>query len=198
MSSIPAPARERGRIAPAKLAHIVLRTTFERFAALVAWYKTVLEAKAAFENAAISFMTYDEEHHRLAIVAIPGLGEKVTHSVGVDHVAFTYASLPDLVATYERLKAEGITPRTVIHHGPTMSLYYLDPDRNQVELQIDVFEKLEDAATFLASGHFEKNPIGAVFDFEDICRRYHDGEPVEELIRPIEGPIPGPDAFGEH
>lgn len=194
-SAIPSPARTRGKVAPSRMAHFVLRTTPERFQAVVSWYKTVLEAEPAFENPFACFMTYDEEHHRIAVIAVPGLGERVNDTIGVDHVAFTYAGLADLVATFERLKTLGISPETVIHHGPTMSLYYLDPDRNQIELQIDVFEG---AAEFLESEHFAKNPIGTLFDMDDLCRRYHAGEPIETLTRPIEGPIPGAETFGEH
>lgn len=196
--SFPQTAAARGRVAPAKFAHTVLRTTPERFPALVAWYKTVLECMPAFENPFLSFMTYDEEHHRIAIAALPGLRDRPANAVGLDHLAFTYAGLPELVHTYERLRKEGLAPSTAIHHGPTLSLYYLDPDRNQVELLIDVLTTPEELTRFFESGHFTTNPIGVLFDMDELCKRFHAGEPVEELIRPIEGPLPGPDAFAEH
>jgi hypothetical protein len=33
-------------------------------------------------------MTYDEEHHRIAFAAVPGLVEKLKNSAGLDHLAF--------------------------------------------------------------------------------------------------------------
>ena len=194
--SAPKPARERGKIAPVKFAHCVLRT--QQLERMVDWYKTVLEAEAVVENAFVCFMTYDDEHHRIAIAQLPQLVERPLHAIGVDHIAFTYEGLDDLLETYCRLKDQGITPSTTIHHGPTLSMYYLDPDRNQVELQIDVFESFEESMAWLASSQFQQNPIGVLFDADDLVKRWREGEAVSELQKPIEGPLPGPDAFAAH
>jgi catechol-2,3-dioxygenase len=58
---------------------------------MVEWYKTVLNAEVLFENDFLVFLTYDEEHHRIAFAAIPGLVEKPKHSAGLDHLAFFYS-----------------------------------------------------------------------------------------------------------
>jgi catechol-2,3-dioxygenase len=195
--SIPKTATDRGKIAPVKLAHVVLRTQPERVAELSAWYQAVLEADVVFGNPFLQFLTYDDEHHRIAIVAGPGLAERPVSTVGVDHVAFSYAGLRDLVQTYERLKAQGIEPAICIHHGPTLSMYYRDPDRNQVELQIDVFETHAEIDAYLKSA-FQKNPIGVQFDPDDLVERFHAGVPEAELMQPLEGPPPAPDAAPPH
>src|SRR3546814_2197885 len=52
-------------ISPQRLAHFVLRTS--RFEELVDWYQTVLGATSAFKNEMLAFLSYDEEHHRVAI-----------------------------------------------------------------------------------------------------------------------------------
>src|SRR6202022_109766 len=127
------------RISPAKLSHAVLRTNHLK--EMVEWYKTVLNAEVLYQNDFLVFMTYDEEHHRIALVAVPGLVDKPKNSAGLDHLAFFYSTIGDWIGTYERLKAAGITPRVPIHHGLTMSLYYRDPDDNGVELSIDNVEK---------------------------------------------------------
>src|SRR5215469_12311664 len=133
IARMPMTAKERGKVAPAKLAHIVLRATPERARLLAGWYKTVLEGEATFENEQIAFITYDSEHHRVAVVGVPGVKPHLDGHAGLHHVAFTYYSLADLVHTYERLKAVGIRPQFCINHGPTTSMYFLDPDKNQVE-----------------------------------------------------------------
>ena len=108
----------------------------------------------------LAFMTYDDEHHRIAIAAVPGLEDKPCHSVGLDHLAYTYANLGDLIYTYERLKQAGIMPVVTINHGPTTSMYYRDPDGNRVELQIDNFDTVEELKGFFHSDAMQKNPIG--------------------------------------
>ena len=57
--------------------------------------------------------------------------------IGVDHVAYTYASLNDLLENYAQLKEKGIRPYWCVHHGITVSMYYADPDGNQMEFQVD-------------------------------------------------------------
>jgi len=54
------------QIVPQKLAHVVIRTS--RFAEMLDWYRTVFHAKTSFENPVIAFLTYDDEHHRIALL----------------------------------------------------------------------------------------------------------------------------------
>src|SRR5262245_27214823 len=114
-------AADRGIVKPQKLAHFVRRTA--RFDELVRWYCTVLGAEVVHSDGVLAFLTYDDEHHRIAIAGIPGLEEQSPMAVGTDHIAFTYEDLGDLFQTYRRLKAAGIEPYWCINHGPTISLY---------------------------------------------------------------------------
>ena len=166
-------------VVPDRLAHVVLRT--KQLHAMTDWWKMTLQAHISFENEFICFLSFDEEHHRVAIAQIPGVKDAEPNSVGLDHVAFTFASLDDLVHTYERLAAAGILPHWVVNHGPTLSLYYKDPDGNQAEFQIDRFETAEEATAFFNSANFRKHPIGHGVDIVDLVRRYHAGEPAESL-----------------
>ncbi|MEO0495683.1 MAG: VOC family protein [Actinomycetota bacterium] len=166
-------------IRPSKLAHIVLRTA--RFDEVVAWWSTVLGATPRHESPFITFLSYDEEHHRLAIINNPNLDENDKRQSGFEHVAFTYDTLDDLLATYSRLKAAGIAPIMPIHHGMTMSLYYADPDGTQCELQVDVMDE-PTAAAFMASDVFAANPVGVPLDPDELIVRRDAGEPLESLI----------------
>ena len=177
---VPRTAKERGRVAPAHLAHFVRKTT--RFPEMVEWYKNVLEAEIVFSNEMLAFLTYDDEHHRVAIAAIPGLVDPPPNATGTDHVAFTYASLDDLIHTYKRLKQDGITPFWAINHGPTTSLYYKDPDGSSIELQIDNFATVEETDKWFRSGTFAENPIGVVFDPDELVARHEAGVPLRELL----------------
>lgn len=166
-------------VRPGKLAHVVLRARdLQRSRA---WYLTVLQARPAFENEAVCFLTYDDEHHRIGLIGRPELDHGADSHAGLDHIAFTYATLGELLATYRRLADEGITPYWTINHGPTISMYYKDPDGNRLELQYDVFERPEQVQAFFANGAYAENFIGVKFDPQDLLARYEAGEPLQQL-----------------
>jgi len=53
------------RIRPQKFVHVVYRT--RRFDDMLAWYQFVFDAKVQYQNPALAFLTYDDEHHRFAL-----------------------------------------------------------------------------------------------------------------------------------
>jgi hypothetical protein len=187
VAKMPRTAKERGKIAPKKLAHVVLRTKPGRVQTMLDWYKTVLEGEAMYENEMIGFVTYDGEHHRIAVLALPGIGDHVDMTCGLHHFAFTYECLADLLHTYKRLKNEhGIEPQFCINHGPTTSMYYFDPDKNQIELQVDNIQE-EKFAEYFENGEFARNPIGIKFDPDELAARLEAGEPEMVLLKRSEG-----------
>jgi len=175
------PASSSKPVSPAKLAHLVFRTP--RYDAMVRWYCTVLGASPVFADAMLTFITYDDEHHRVAFVNLPQLVDLDPMAAGVDHVAFTYRSLAELLHTYERLKDAGILPAWCINHGPTTSMYYSDPDGTRVELQIDNFATNEELEAWMRSGAFALNPIGVEYDPDRLLEMHRAGTPVERLVR---------------
>ncbi len=144
------------------------------------WWKVFLEGEARHENGFISFISYDDEHHRIAIVNLPDLEDRAANACGTEHFAFTYASLEDLFGQYERMKARGVSPYWTINHGMTLSAYYRDPDGNQVETQFDAMT-MEQADEFMAGPLFAANPIGINVDFEQLIERFRSGASVETI-----------------
>lgn len=174
-------------LSPAGLAHVVLQTS--QFKPMVAFYKAFLGAHATYENDALSFLTYDEEHHRVAIGHVPGTSPKVPTSAGLAHLAFSFESLANLLKAYRQRKARGILPIWAVNHGPTTSIYYQDPDGNQIETQVDNFPTVREANEFMKTTEFSENPIGADFDPEELIQKLENG--VEENAlkkRPNVGP----------
>ena len=166
---------------PSKLSHIVLKTS--RFGEMVDWYLTVLGARVVHGNDRIAFITYDDEHHRMAIVRMDGLEPRPAYAAGLDHVSFTYAQLGDLLETYKRLKAAGIEPRWPVNHGITTSFYYQDPDGNKVELQFENYPTEEEVLAYMNGPEFAANPLGSAFDPEELIKRFEAGEAVYALVR---------------
>jgi catechol 2,3-dioxygenase-like lactoylglutathione lyase family enzyme len=168
-------------ISPAKFAHFVLRTG--QLETMAKWYQAVLAARVVFRDERLCFLSYDDEHHRLALINIPGLPVRDPDAVGTDHVAYSYNNLGELLSTYRRLKAAGIVPHWPINHGVTTSMYYRDPDNNRVELQIDNFATPAELDGYFHSRAFAENPVGVTYDPEELCRRYETGEAMADLLR---------------
>src|SRR5258705_10787649 len=108
------------RIAPEKFAHIVLKTA--NFDSVIAWYATVLQARVAFRNDFIAFLTYDDEHHRAAVINNPRSPAPDPAAAALHHISYTYGELGELLSTYRRLKASGMEPARCINPGPTISM----------------------------------------------------------------------------
>ena len=166
---------------PAKLAHVVLRTS--NFQKMVLFYKTFLGAHATFENDLFCFMTYDEEHHRIGIMNVPGVAEKNTMTAGLEHIAFTFESLPDLALAYLQRKRHDIMPFWTTNHGPTTSMYYKDPDGNILETQVENFTTKGEADGFVQSEAYKRNPIGVDFEVDDLIERLRSGEDHASIKR---------------
>lgn len=168
-------------VRPAGFVHIVLRTG--RFDEMVAFYKRFLNAWEVMGSDQFSFITYDEEHHRVAFVNAGNVPPLNRRAAGVEHFAYAYASLGDLLANFLRLKEAGILPYWCINHGSTTSLYYRDPDGNQIETQNDNFDTHEELAGFFDSEAFHANPLGVQFDPDRLVELYRQGRPEAELKR---------------
>lgn len=174
-------------LSPAALAHVVLQTS--QYEPMVAFYKAFLGAHATYENDTLSFLTYDEEHHRVAIVHAPSAKPRDPTSAGMAHMAFSFKTLKDLVQAYSQRKARGILPIWSINHGPTTSMYYQDPDGNQIETQVDNFDTVDEANASMNTPEFAENPIGVDYDPEDLIKRIENGEDERSIKkRPCIGP----------
>jgi len=165
---------------PSYIAHFVIRTN--KVDESIAWYKTFLGAREVYSQEGLSFLTFDDEHHRIAIGQVPGLQAHDENNSGVDHIAFAMATVEDLVVAYERHKAAGIEPFWCINHGPTTSMYYKDPDGVKVEFQVDNMAYPGGPNAFFQSKEFAANPLGIEYDPEEFVRRFKSGESHESLL----------------
>jgi 3-hydroxy-9,10-secoandrosta-1,3,5(10)-triene-9,17-dione monooxygenase len=169
--------------APSKFAHVVYQT--HRFQEMVDWYTRVFEATVRHKDDKLAFLSYDDEHHRMAFLNLGpvenGAAPKKAAGVGVHHVAYTWKNLGVLVDTYKRLKSYGVLPAAPIRHGLTLSLYYQDPDGNMMEFQIDLMG-MKAADEFMRGPAFAANPVGEPFDPAELAARYDAGKPVDDMV----------------
>ena len=134
-----------------KLQHYGLGTA--NLDVMLDWYRKVLGMTVNHRSAipagshnqapfsAAAFLSNDEVHHRVVFFEMPGLAADPDkrRKPRVQHVAFEYATLDDLLGTYVRLKGLGILPVWAVDHGVTTAFYYEDPDQNTVELNANTY-----------------------------------------------------------
>src|SRR5258706_6156423 len=120
---------------------------------MVDWYAKVLGMVTNYSTAndawgseagmsvSVAFVSNDRANHRMAIISLPELKEDIDKQahVKLQHVAFEYATIDDLLNSYARIKGLGIEPVLTTDHGPTIAFYYKDPDGTSVDLFVDAF-----------------------------------------------------------
>lgn len=151
---------------------------------MVAWYGKVAELEVVYRWPGGAFLTNDGANHRLALLTSPAISDdadKLSHT-GIHHLAFEFATLDELLAGYSRLAAEGIRPHFTVDHGMTTSFYYVDPDGNSVELQVDNFGDWKQSTEFMRSApQFAADPIGTLVDPDQMVRARGEGSSPQQI-----------------
>lgn len=169
-------------VRPKEFVHFVIKTN--RFEEQIDFYLNFLNGWTVFKSDDAAFLTYDNEHHRLAIANGRGqLPEANPRAVGLEHLSYAYHTLGDLLANYLRLKEVGIHPYWCINHGPTTSLYYRDLDGNQIETQVDNFDTVSQLIAYFGTDEYRENFLGVQFDPDTLVELYRNGTPEKELLR---------------
>ncbi|MFF2113843.1 VOC family protein [Rhodococcus koreensis] len=163
-----------------KFAHVVFQTA--QPTEMRDFYCTVLDGHVVYQDKALCFITFDEEHHRVALLTPPmPLERKSPITAAAHHVAYTFDHLDDLLDRYELLRDKGVLPAVSIAHGVTTSLYYQDPDDNFVEMQIDNFAEPEQATEYMHGPEYAGDSVGPAFDPEAMLVARRRGASVDEL-----------------
>jgi catechol-2,3-dioxygenase len=163
-----------------KFAHVVFQTGQPQ--QMRDWYCTVLDGHVVYQDQALCFITFDDEHHRVALLTPPmPLERKSPTAACTHHVAYTFDKLDDLLDRYVLLRDNDIRPAVSIAHGVTTSLYYQDPDGNFVEMQIDNFAEPDEATEYMHGPEYAGDSVGPAFDPEAMLAARRTGASVEEL-----------------
>jgi len=127
-----------------RVGHLVLRVKdVERSRR---FFEDVLRLPAVATNErGMVFFSADvkDNHHMLAImpatradVATPTLDQ-----IGMQHVSFELGSFAELQDAWRAFKEKGVKVHYTVYHGVTKSIYFFDPDGNELEVYCNVPEE---------------------------------------------------------
>ena len=123
-----------------RVGHLVLRVKdverSKRFFMEILGFPVVAEN----ERGMVFFSTdVKDNHHMLAIVqAKEGAAMPTPGHVGMQHVSFELGSFAELQEAYRLFKEKGVTIHNTTFHGVAKSVYFADPDGNQLEVYCNV------------------------------------------------------------
>jgi catechol 2,3-dioxygenase len=105
----------------------------------MAFYHDVVGLQESYRRPLVKagFLGNGNTHHDIGLVGVTGpLGHG--HRAGLNHLAFELETELDLVTSYERAIAAGVTFARTADHDIAHSVYGLDPDGNSHEIYADV------------------------------------------------------------
>ena len=126
-------------IHPDRIGHIVLKVrSLERSRP---FYTEVLGLEVMKELPQVKMLflaSNRRDHHEIALAEVgEHAGAPKPGDVGLAHCAFRLKTAEDLRAAYREFKERGVPISFTVNHGVTRSIYFLDPDGNQLEVYVD-------------------------------------------------------------
>ena len=184
--------------APYDYHHVAFNTI--NYDAMVDFYTKLFGCKPLYESEELTFLAFDEEHHRVAIANTSGvfknlgfipktimrlknwMNRSLPSIIGLDHISYKLNPIEKWFEFYHKAKEQGLEPYWTINHGWITGMYYKDPDGNLVEI---FFEHWRNHAEFKTniSSDFSDEPIGTNMDIDVLYDMFKKGVSFEELIQ---------------
>ena len=136
-----------------RIAHVVIKV--RNMEKSLDFYTRVLGLKVMGEiPPVVKFLSTGRDHHELGIAEVGADAPAGSFfQVGMEHFSFRLSNDDDLREAYDTLLRENVKIAYTVNHGVTKSVYFYDPDGNQLEVYSD--NSPEEVATF-------ENPSGGM------------------------------------
>ena len=177
--------------------HVAWKTM--QYEKMVDFYTKLFGCEALYESDQITFLAFDQEHHRVAIANTSPVLERVgfiprliiklknwlnknlPDTVGLDHISYLLNPIDKWFEFYQNAKNNGIEPHWTINHGWITGMYYKDPDGHLVEIFFEHWRNEAEFKTNIAPDFIEE-PVGTNMDIEVLYEMFKTGATFEELI----------------
>ena len=138
-----------------KVGHVVLNVRDVN--ASVAFYTEALGMEVMTHNPErqMAFLSFGTQHHDIALFQAPAGAERGT--LGINHIAMQIeGGEEELRQLYGRLLKAGVQIDRTTEHSTTLSVYFLDPDGNRLEIFAEKMSPEEGMKTLREGGGTNK------------------------------------------
>lgn len=124
-----------------RVGHVVLK--MRDLDAAKGFYRDILGMKITDEREGFGvFFRFQDYHHDIAVFKVDEDADAPQkNQVGLAHVALIADSFETLKEMYQRLKDHDVPIVRTVDHGITRSVYFQDPEGNELEIYCEVPEK---------------------------------------------------------
>ena len=131
----------RWRMPIQRVGHVVIK--MRDLDAAKRFYRDILGMKITDEREGFGvFFRFQDYHHDIAVFKVGDDAESPQkNQVGLAHIALIADSFDTVKAMYQRLKAHDVPIVRTVDHGITKSVYFKDPEGNELEIYCEVPER---------------------------------------------------------
>jgi catechol 2,3-dioxygenase len=124
-----------------RVGHVVIK--MRDLEAAKRFYRDILGMQITDEREGFGvFFRFHDYHHDIAVFKVNEDAESPRkNQVGLAHIALVADSFDTVKAMYQRLKAHNVPIVRTVDHGITQSVYFTDPEGNELEIYCEVPEK---------------------------------------------------------
>ena len=123
-----------------RVGHVVIK--MRDLEAAKRFYRDILGMKITDEREGFGvFFRFQDYHHDIAVFQVAEDAEAPQkNQVGLAHIALVADSFDTVKAMYRRLKEHNVPIVRTVDHGITRSVYFKDPEGNELEIYCEVPE----------------------------------------------------------
>jgi catechol 2,3-dioxygenase len=124
-----------------RVGHVVIK--MRDLDAAKGFYRDILGMKITDEREGFGvFFRFDDYHHDIAVFKVDADAEgPQKNQVGLAHIALVADSFETVKDMYRKLKEHDVPIVRTVDHGITRSVYFKDPEGNELEIYCEVPEK---------------------------------------------------------